>query len=130
MGSRCPIRRRCARGFPSAPSCRRRNLLIPGAATLALMLLFQDRMIENFWAETDAAILECLREQGAMSPTELAHRLGISPGESTTLICLLAAQGKIKIALVGLDEPDALRPRPEAAPGERSWPLVHDLVLS
>ncbi len=39
-----------------------------------------------------------------MSPIDLAHRLGISPGESTTLVCLLAAQGKVRVRLVELDE--------------------------
>ena len=97
---------------------------------MAPMLLLQGSMIENFWAETDTAILECLREQGAMSPAELAYRLGISPGESTTLICLLAAQGRVKIGLVGLDEPGATRPRAAAARRERSRPPARDLVLS
>jgi Mn-dependent DtxR family transcriptional regulator len=68
------------------------------------MLLPFSRMTEDFWAETDNAILQCLRERGAMSPVDLAHRLGISPGESTTLVCLLAAQGKVKVRLVELDE--------------------------
>ena len=79
---------------------------------LALMLLFLIAMIENFWTDTDGAILECLRARGAMSPIELAERLGVSPGESTTLVCLLAAQGKLKIRLVELpdDEPNALVP--------------------
>ena len=47
-----------------------------------------------------------------MSPLELAEKLGISPGESTTLVCLLAAQGTLKIRLVELDddEPNALVP--------------------
>ena len=68
------------------------------------MLLFSVSMIEDWWADTDRAILQCLRERGAMSPVELARRLGISPGESTTLVCLLAAQGKVKVRLVELEE--------------------------
>jgi hypothetical protein len=68
------------------------------------MLLLFIPMIENFWIETDGAILQCLRERGPMSPVDLARRLGITPGESTALVCLLAAQGKVKVGLVELDE--------------------------
>lgn len=64
-------------------------------------------MVDNFWAETDNAILQCLRERGAMSPAELAHELGISPGESAAFVCLLASQGKVKVSLVELDENEA-----------------------
>ena len=64
-------------------------------------------MVNNFWAETDDAILQCLRERGAMSPADLAHELGISLGESTALVCLLASQGKVKVSLVELDEKEA-----------------------
>jgi hypothetical protein len=61
-------------------------------------------MIEKFWTDTDNAILDCLRALGAMSPVELAEKLGISPGECTTLVCFLATQGKVKIALVEREE--------------------------
>jgi DNA-binding Lrp family transcriptional regulator len=76
------------------------------------MLLFPIAMIEKFWTDTDNAILECLRARGTMSPVELAERLGISPGECTTLVCFLATQGKVKIALVELpeEETEALIP--------------------
>jgi hypothetical protein len=79
---------------------------------MALMLLFPIAMIESVWTDTDDAILECLRARGAMSPVELAERLGISPGECTTLVCLLATQGRANIALVEVpeEEPEALIP--------------------
>jgi hypothetical protein len=68
------------------------------------MLLPRVGMIENWWAETDDAIVQCLRERGAMSPADLAQRLGITPGESTAFVCLLAAQGKVKLRLVEASE--------------------------
>jgi DNA-binding Lrp family transcriptional regulator len=80
------------------------------------MLLFSIGMMEDWWTDTDNAILECLRERGAMSPVELARRLGISPGESTTLVCLLAAQGKVKVRLVELEEEE---PGPTVPPLRR-----------
>jgi hypothetical protein len=42
-----------------------------------------------------------------MSPVELARRLGISVGESTSLVCLLAAQGRVKVRLVEIVEEEA-----------------------
>jgi DNA-binding Lrp family transcriptional regulator len=92
------------------------------------MLLFPSGMTENFWAETDTAILQCLREQGAMSPVDLARRLGISPGESTAFVCLLAAQGKIKVRLVELEEEQSSRPVPARARRERSRRPARELA--
>jgi len=57
-------------------------------------------MINECWTETDDEILQCLRERGAMSPVDLAQRLGMSPGEVTAFICLLAGQGKVRLRLV------------------------------
>ncbi|PYO56739.1 MAG: hypothetical protein DMD83_12875 [Candidatus Rokuibacteriota bacterium] len=68
------------------------------------MLLLPSGMNEDWWVETDSAILQCLRERGAMSPTDLARQLGISPGESTAFVCLLVAQGKVNVRLVALSE--------------------------
>ena len=79
-------------------------------------------MLDNFWAETDNAILQCLRERGAMSPADLAHHLGISPGESAALVCMLATQGKVKVRLVELDENEASLALPRAS--ARSGPVV------
>jgi len=83
------------------------------------MLLVPSGMNEDWWVETDSAILQCLRERGAMSPTDLAHRLGISPGESTAFVCLLAAQGKVSVRLVALSEETPGPPVP-APPRNRS----------
>jgi DNA-binding Lrp family transcriptional regulator len=80
--------------------------------------------MEDWWAETDNAILQCLRERGAMSPVELAGRLGLSPGESSALVCLLAAQGKVKVRLVELAEDDATLSVPARARRGRSRVLT------
>jgi len=71
----------------------------------------------DWWIDTDASILECLREAGPLSPGDLGRRVGISSGEATTFICLLAAQGKVKISLV--EAADSA-----ASPMGASWDLV------
>ena len=65
-------------------------------------------MSQDWWAETDDAILQCLRDDGAMSPTDIARRLGISPREATAVLCMLATQGKIRVGLVELGPGAAL----------------------
>jgi len=79
------------------------------------MLLSLLDMVDDWWAETDDAILRCLREWGAMSPIEIAQRLGITPGESTAFLCLLATQGKVRLRLVEASEDE------RSGPDVRSW---------
>jgi DNA-binding Lrp family transcriptional regulator len=77
------------------------------------------------WTETDDAILQCLRNSGEMKLEELAREVGLSETEATTFLCLLAGQGKIRLALIqsnqeglrrSLDDPDSNR---HAANGRR-----------
>jgi hypothetical protein len=58
----------------------------------------------DWWSETEHAIVECLGSDGAMSPEDLAHRVGMSEGEATAFLCMLAREKKITIRLVGLQE--------------------------
>lgn len=65
----------------------------------------------DWWSETEHAIVECLGSAGPMSPEDLAHRVGISEGETTAFLCMLARERKILIRLVGLkDEPASQSP--------------------
>lgn len=63
----------------------------------------------DLWTETDAAVLECLRHAGAMSPGDLGQRVGISEGEAIAFLCMLARQGKVAIRLVELNGEPASR---------------------
>jgi predicted ArsR family transcriptional regulator len=56
----------------------------------------------DWWSETEHAIVECLGSNGPMSPEDLAQRLGISEGEATAFLCMLAREKKLRIRLVGL----------------------------
>ena len=64
----------------------------------------------DWWSETEHAIVECLGSAGPMSPEDLAHRVGISEGEATAFLCMLAREKKVLIRLVGLKDAPATRP--------------------
>jgi hypothetical protein len=69
----------------------------------------------DWWSETEDAIVECLARDGAMSPEDLAQRVGISEGETTAFLCMLAREKKVLIRLVGLKDAPASRPARGAA---------------
>jgi predicted ArsR family transcriptional regulator len=56
----------------------------------------------DWWSETEQAIVECLGSNGPMSPEDLAQRVGISEGEATAFLCMLAREKKLRIRLVDL----------------------------
>ena len=61
----------------------------------------------DWWSETEHAIVECLGRDGSMTPDQLAQRLGISPGETTVFLCMLAREKKVLIRLVDLKDAPA-----------------------
>ena len=71
-------------------------------------------MIDNWWSETEGAILDCLRNDGAMSPTELACRIGASDGETIAFLSMLIGAGKVRPCLVEAEP----RPRRDRLPAE------------
>lgn len=75
----------------------------------------------DWWSETEHAIVECLGSDGQMSPEDLARRVGISEGEATAFLCMLAREKKIMIRLVGLTDQPASRP-PRGATRVRGKP--------
>jgi DNA-binding Lrp family transcriptional regulator len=66
--------------------------------------------MNDWWSETDRSILECLREAGPVSPGDLGRRVGISEGEATAFLCMLATQGKVRIRLAELNDERAGSP--------------------
>jgi hypothetical protein len=54
----------------------------------------------GWWSDIDGAVLHCLAECGPTSPVELAHRVGMSESAVTSLLCLLAAEGRVRISVV------------------------------
>jgi hypothetical protein len=64
----------------------------------------------DWWSENEHAILECLESGGPMSPEEVARRVGMSEGETTAFLCMLAREKKLLIRLVGLKDAPSGRP--------------------
>lgn len=56
----------------------------------------------NGWWEVDREILACLAGQGAMTPAEISRQLGLSEGEATSLLAMLAREGRVRICQVAL----------------------------
>ena len=65
-------------------------------------------MMSDWWTETDRSLVQCLRELRTASPAGLGRRVGISEGEATAFLCMLIAQGKVRLGLVELDEAEEL----------------------
>jgi DNA-binding Lrp family transcriptional regulator len=57
---------------------------------------------ESDWWSVDRDILDCLADHRSMSVADLAGRLDLSEGEATSLLALLAREGKIRICQVML----------------------------
>jgi DNA-binding Lrp family transcriptional regulator len=54
----------------------------------------------DWWGEVDKLFLEHLAANGPMTPAELAKAAGLSEGEATAFLAMLAREGKIRICLV------------------------------
>lgn len=53
----------------------------------------------QWWDELDTGILEALAD-GSKTPRELSDKLGISEASVTSLISMLAVQGRVRISRV------------------------------
>jgi hypothetical protein len=56
--------------------------------------------MEHEWSEIDGEVLSVLERRGESSPATIACELGISVGEATAFVCMLAREGKLRIQLV------------------------------
>jgi DNA-binding Lrp family transcriptional regulator len=54
------------------------------------------------WWEVDREILECLANHGSMSVADIAGQLHLSEGETTSLLAMLAREGRVRICQVTL----------------------------
>jgi DNA-binding IclR family transcriptional regulator len=56
---------------------------------------------DGWWSEIDHDILACLRE-GPKSTSELGKRLGLSAAALSSLLLMLAAEGRVRVDRVKL----------------------------
>jgi hypothetical protein len=62
----------------------------------------QEIPMDGWWTEIDNQVRTCLEREGAMAPAELGRQLGLSEGAVTSVLSLLAQEGKLRIARVEL----------------------------
>jgi DNA-binding MarR family transcriptional regulator len=56
--------------------------------------------MSDWWTDLDTAVLECLKDDGPVTPAQMAERLGMTEAAVTSLLCMLAKQRKVRICLV------------------------------
>jgi DNA-binding CsgD family transcriptional regulator len=59
-----------------------------------------DQCSGDWWADLNQEVLDCLASAGRSTPAEIGRRLGMSESGATSLISMLAREGKVRIALV------------------------------
>jgi DNA-binding Lrp family transcriptional regulator len=74
-------------------------------------------MADDWWAEIDGEILDCLRAGGPMSPAAIGGRIGLSEASVTSILSMLARQGQVRVCLVELSDAAGAPARPAWAVG-------------
>jgi hypothetical protein len=84
--------------------------------------------VDGWWDEIEREIDQCLRRHGDCTPAELGQQLGMSDGPIASLICVLAAEGKVRIARVaaGADEAHGVAARAAQEGGMPTLPVLAD----
>jgi hypothetical protein len=62
--------------------------------------------MDGWWNEIDQEVHACLERNGAMTPAELGRHLRMSEGAASSVLSMLAHEGKVRIARVELPRPD------------------------
>lgn len=55
---------------------------------------------DDWWRDVEADVLRCFDGRGALPPAAIAASLGISEATATSLLAIMAQEGKVKICLV------------------------------
>ena len=58
--------------------------------------------MDGWWCEIADQVRACLERHGALAPAEIARLLGLSEGAVTSVLSMLAQEGKLRIARVEL----------------------------
>ena len=70
---------------------------------MAKSLATKTMATDEWWSELDDQVLACLHD-GPKSIRDVARRLGLSTGSVTSVLLMLAAEGKIRVTEVALAE--------------------------
>jgi len=62
--------------------------------------------MDGWWSEIDRDVHSCLKRFGPMSPRDIARQLRLSEGAVSSVLSMLAQEGKLRIARVELPPPD------------------------
>jgi DNA-binding transcriptional regulator LsrR (DeoR family) len=65
-----------------------------------------DQYTGDWWADLHQEVLDCLALTGRSTPAEVGRRLGMSESGATSLLAMMAREGKVRIAVV---EPISVR---------------------
>jgi DNA-binding IclR family transcriptional regulator len=52
--------------------------------------------VEHLWTEIDEAVMQCLAA-GVAAPAEIGAQLGMSEAAASSILAMLAAEGKVRI---------------------------------
>lgn len=55
---------------------------------------------DDWWTDMEEDVLRCLEGRGSVQPVEIAGKLGMSEAAATSLLAILAREGKVKISSV------------------------------
>jgi Mn-dependent DtxR family transcriptional regulator len=58
--------------------------------------------MDGWWTEIDDQVRACLERHGALAPADIARLLGMSEGAVTSVLSMLAQEGKLRISRVEL----------------------------
>ncbi|HXH83989.1 MAG TPA: hypothetical protein VNN07_13825 [Candidatus Tectomicrobia bacterium] len=58
--------------------------------------------MDDWWTEIDRDVLAALAGNGAMAPADAGRGLGLSERAMTSVLSMLAQEGKVRICLVEL----------------------------
>jgi hypothetical protein len=56
--------------------------------------------MDDWWKDVEDDVLRCFDGRGALPPAEIAARLGVSEASATSLLAIMAQEGKVTICLV------------------------------
>ena len=57
--------------------------------------------MEHLWTEIDEAVMQCLAA-GMAAPAEIGEQLGMSEAAATSVLAMLAAEGRVRICRASL----------------------------